>query len=146
LAEPESGGLRQFLVDLNRLLARENRQVGYRVANEIARYLWLVSTQTEGSADALWTGMDLALLGKVLPKLSGTQQELEGVLVALFDFLVRGMAAADGKLDPGDWGLEAGQLVQPPAYKAAPKMPRSAAKVLRMLRRLQAHGFTSFIQ
>lgn len=146
LAEPESGRLRQLLVDLNRILARENRQVGYRVANEIARYLWLVSAQTEGSAEALWTGLDLALLGKVLPKLSGTQQELESVLLVLFEFLVRGQNAQDGKLDPGEWGLEAGRLIQPPSYPDAPKMPRSAAKVLRMLHRLRAHGFTSFIQ
>ncbi|AFE05372.1 5-methylcytosine-specific restriction related enzyme [Corallococcus coralloides DSM 2259] len=146
LAEPESGRLRRFLVDLHRLLANEHRPFGYRVANEIARYLRLVSMQTEGSSEALWTALDLALLGKVLPKLAGTQADLEHTLLTLFDFLTRDLEGKGEPANPTAWRLEAGTLIPPVAHPVVPRMPRSGAKVLRMLHRLQHHGFTSFIQ
>lgn len=101
--------------DLNSLLAHENRHFGYRVATEISRFVTLAAEQAENE-EAQHAALDLALLQKVLPKLHGTQQELEDLLKRLSQF-----------------GSEAG-------------LPRFTTKVQRMLRRLERQGFTSFIE
>ncbi len=111
------GELRRIVEDLNTLLTRENRHFGYRVAVEIARFVNLAAEQSDGGEDSLRTALDLALLQKVLPKLHGTQQELEEILAALAGF------AED-----------------------RPRLDRFAAKIGRMRRRLQRQGFTSFIE
>ncbi|HEX5720978.1 MAG TPA: hypothetical protein VF179_32800 [Thermoanaerobaculia bacterium] len=109
-AEPK-----RIVKDLNGLLAQENRHFGYRVAAEISRFVTLAAEQATGEG-AQRAALDLALLQKVLPKLHGTQQELEDLLKKLVHF---GSGAA---------------------------LPRFTAKVERMLRRLERQGFTSFIE
>lgn len=106
---------KRIVKDLNELLAKENRHFGYRVATEISRFVALAAEQA-GGEEAQRAALDLALLQKVLPKLHGTQQELEDLLKELHLF-----------------GSEAA-------------LPRFVAKVERMLRRLERQGFTSFIE
>ncbi len=106
---------KQIVKELNVLLAQENRHFGYRVATEISRFVTLAAEQGNGE-EAQRAALDLALLQKVLPKLHGTQQELEDLLKKLVHF---GSGAA---------------------------LPRFTAKVERMLRRLERQGFTSFIE
>lgn len=74
---------------LHTLLAARQRHFGYRVANEVARFVELAAAQTDGSETALWTALDLVLLQKVLPKFHGMQQELEPTLEELERFAVR---------------------------------------------------------
>src|SRR5206468_107942 len=74
------GQLRDTVVHLNDVLARSHRHFGYRVANEIARFVTLVDTYTDGTPETLWAALDIAILQKVLPKFHGTQQELESIL------------------------------------------------------------------
>lgn len=76
---------KRIVRDLNALLAEENRHFGYRVATEISRFVTLAAEQADG-ADARHAALDLALLQKVLPKLHGTQQELEELLKKLLEF------------------------------------------------------------
>lgn len=106
---------KRIVKELNGLLAQENRHFGYRVATEISRFVALAAEQGNGE-EAQRAALDLALLQKVLPKLHGTQQELEDLLKRLVVF-----------------GSEAA-------------LPRFTAKVGRMLRRLERQGFTSFIE
>lgn len=106
---------KRIVKELNGLLAQENRHFGYRVATEISRFVALAAEQGNGE-EAQLAALDLALLQKVLPKLHGTQQELEDLLKGLVVF----------------------------GSKAA--LPRFTAKVGRMLRRLERQGFTSFIE
>ena len=110
------GALKRVVLDCHTLLEEEDRHFGYRVANEIARFVVLASEQTDGSDKALWTALDLALLEKILPKFHGTQQELEDVLARLSEFV-----------------------------ESRP-LPRTAAKIQSMQRRLRRQGFTSFIE
>jgi len=106
---------KRIVKDLNDLLAQENRHFGYRVATEIARFVTLAGEQGNGE-EGQRAALDLALLQKVLPKLHGTQQELEELLGKLLHF-----------------GSEA-------------TLARFTAKIERMRRRLERQGFTSFIE
>lgn len=146
----EGGTLRQAVVDLNTVLATEQRHFGYRVANEIARFVNLAAEQAGADTATLWTALDLAILAKALPKLQGTQQELELLLAALFAFAIQAVPAAkppDADTILAQWADEGGQLASVPGVTpgVAPKLPRTAAKLWRMLRRLRQQGFTAFV-
>ncbi len=145
--EIEGGALRDVVVELNAILATENRHFGYRVANEIGRFVCLARDQGDG-ADAAKHGLDLALVQKVLPKLHGTQQELEPLLQALFAFAVTGARASAERAREAvsEWSLVGTTLSTSGQPSIAPRLPRFAAKVRRMLRRLEQQGFTSFIE
>lgn len=134
LAKLAGGELRQQVIDINAILTDEHRHFGYRVANEIGRFVLLAAQQTSGS-EALRTALDLALLQKVLPKLHGTQQELEDLLHRLYAYAVKGVA------EGVDIGPELAATEQTSTI-----LPRFASKLRRMIRRLEQNGFTSFIE
>lgn len=79
----------ETVTGLHTLLATRQRHFGYRVANEVARFVELAAAQTDRNEAALWAALDLALLQKVLPKFHGMQQELEPVLLDLEQFATR---------------------------------------------------------
>ncbi len=138
------GDLRRMILELNDLLAAENRHFGYRVAGEIARFVELAAEQSGGDESQLRAALDLALLQKVLPKFHGTQQELEEVLGDLFRFAVLGRRWKRDDPDPAafNWTVSGGAL----QGTGNPALPRFALKVWRMRRRLERQGFTSFIE
>jgi hypothetical protein len=148
----EQGTFSQLVVALNDLLAHEQRQFGYRVANEIARFMNLAAEQSGATSDALWAAIDLVLLAKALPKLAGTQHELEPLLIQLFLFALH--ADGNGSPVPVDailtqWREQNGLIVAVGSNGAtatsSPRLPRVAAKLWRMLRRLRQQGFTAFV-
>lgn len=147
-----SPDLAAILSALNAVLRRTHRHFGYRVANEIARFMNLASTQAGTSPSTRWGALDVAVLSKALPKLHGTQQELEATLVDLFRFAVDPSAQTDVRL--GEWEVDGSVLrrTQPSAdadssaTSAPPRLPRTAGKLFRMIERLRAHGFTSYIE
>ncbi|MHB8804376.1 MAG: McrB family protein [Coriobacteriia bacterium] len=99
---------------IHSLMAEYNLHFGYRVANEIARYLAL--TKEFVGEDQLDFALDLQVLQKVLPKLSGSRAKLEKPLEALLEHL-----ESEG-------------------------LNMSAAKVSRMLATVRAVGFVSFVE
>jgi len=148
--ELEGGALAGVVMALNDLMTRDQRQFGYRVANEIARFINLAADQSAGTSEALWAALDIAILAKALPKLAGTQQELEELLTQLFTFALNagpGSAALDAESILTQWHDHAGQIVAAPTAASAitAKLPRTAAKLWRMLRRLRQQGFTAFV-
>ena len=172
----ETGGHQKALLRLHRILEAQHRHFGYRVANEIARFVNLAREQAADAGMAVDAAFDLALLQKVLPKFHGTQQELESLLERIFHFAVHGgeyRPKQNEKVDPDDWKVVAGRLTAnskpkspapsgdagsaadepdpddakaPGANPQSPAYPRTGAKVLRMLQRLRDRGFTSFIE
>jgi len=148
----DDGELRATVVEIHELLAREQRPFGYRVANEIARFVRLAAEQAGPQPGALWAALDLAILEKVLPKFHGTQLELEPLLSALLCYAVYGQADPQPAMVDGllhDWRPERTRLSylgQPPDEIPNPKLPRTAAKLWRMLWRARRQGFTSFIE
>lgn len=146
--ELENGQLADTIIAFNEQLEREGRHFGYRVANEIARFVELAGEQSERGHEDLWAALDLAVLQKVLAKLHGTQQELESILVALFKLSVSPTGTCPD-VDPLlGWKAEAGRLVaqQAATTSTAVTMPRTGAKLYRMLHRLRRLGFTSFVE
>lgn len=149
--ELDGGALSQFVEALHRILEAEGRHFGYRVANEIARFVTLAHAQAGQVEAARLAALDLAILTKVLPKLNGTQQELSELLVQLFDLAVHGVTATPAITTEAavlkDWRVIRGQIapVAPGSTTAAPRLPRTAAKLWVMLRRLRQQGFASFI-
>lgn len=158
LGELSEGDLRARVVDIHDLLAGSNRHFGYRVANEIARYVTLAAEQAGGSEEVLRAALDLALLQKVLPKFHGTQAEIEDVLFDLLALAVDPSVARDSssrnasRVDRLAWKVDRGRLVPATVESRAgpeapdPDLPRMAAKLWRMLDRLHRQGFTSFIE
>ena len=169
----EAGGHQKALLQLHGILAAQHRHFGYRVANEIARFVNLAREQAADEKTAVDAAFDLALLQKVLPKFHGTHQELESLLEEIFNFAVRGAEYPRGNqsVQSDDWRVVAGRLMArtrsrapsgnagseteepgsddaevPDAGAQSPAYPRTGAKVLRMLQRLRDRGFTSFIE
>ncbi len=146
LGDEEDGALRNAVVELHDILTQDNRHFGFRVANEIARFVLLASQQAPGHTGVLWTALDLAVLSKVLPKLHGTQQDLEDLAGRLHAFTITGSkdAATPALMH---WIPRGGILTAiDKETNATIRLPRSAAKLWRMRRRLERQGFTSFIE
>ena len=151
------GDLRDMVLALHTYLAQSNRHFGYRVANEIARFVNLAAEQAGRDRATLWTALDLALLQKVLPKLNGTQQEVEKPLCGLFAIAITGnpnSQQTDPELvDWHRWEADGSQIRlrwetigDTVVRTGLPMLPRMGGKVYRMLVRLQSQGFTSFIE
>ncbi len=148
------GRLQKAVMALHAIMQRENRHFGYRVANEIARFINLAAQQADKSAEVLWAATDMAVLEKVLPKFHGTQHELFHILGELFCFALD--PESPPKVETGHiedfYSLQDGHLVVSgkSSYGAGSRvnarLPRLASKVFRMVRRVRQQGFTSFIE
>jgi energy-coupling factor transporter ATP-binding protein EcfA2 len=127
------GAASALLHKLHAALAIENRHFGYRVARELARFVDLAVEQAgEAAAHA---ALDVAVLAKILPKLHGSQAEIEQTLKRLMAI------AIDGKPET-DVFSEHGAVLN----TVAVPLPRTARKLRRMQLRLRANGFVSFIE
>lgn len=153
LTTHRDGVLGAQLTALHELLASANRHFGYRVACEIARFVRLAVEQTaedDASAEAgARAALDLAVLQKVLVKLSGTQAELARLLDDVLWFTLLGQRVPTAMRDLTVWRHDAveGEVVpSDEASEQVPVFPRSAAKLWRMRARMQERGFTSWIE
>jgi 5-methylcytosine-specific restriction enzyme B len=126
-----------LLRTLHAELAIENRHFGYRVAREIARFVDLAMEQTEGCDNAAKAALDVAVLSKILPKLHGSQAEVEQIFKRL-------MVIALGSRSETEVFSPEGSIAENVAFELP--LPRTARKLWRMQRRLRAHGFVSFIE
>lgn len=136
------GRFHRTLLELHGILEEEHRHFGYRVANEIARFVNLAHQQSSDGEKAAEAAFDLALLQKVLPKFHGTQQELEPILRRLASALGAAPSDASEQVPAGT------SAAGPEASTAsrASRFPRTEAKIRRMLKRLEQRGFAAFIE
>ena len=149
--ELEGGDLRRHLIALHDLLARQNRHFGYRVANEVARFVNLAVEQAKDAEQVGWVALDLAILQKVLVKLHGTQAELSELLDQIQLFTLVGLSdTGQGSLSAWKPDPETAELVLAADGEGeedtSPLFPRSAKKLWRMRRRLREQGFTAWIE
>lgn len=112
----------QSLDDINRKLELINAQVGYRVRDEICFYM-----AHNQDADLLNENeaLDLCIMQKVLPRITGGDSRVESVLQELYKQFTGVSYDVENLQDSVDY-------------------PRSTKKVAEMLRRYQTDGFTSF--
>ena len=120
------GKLYKTLLQLQGILEPEHRHFGYRVANEIARFVNLAREQSTDKDGAATAAFDLAVLQKVLPKFHGTQQELERLLRKLFRFSVLGYVGKRSK--GGDLKFEKWRVVDGRLLPASPETPVADAE------------------
>lgn len=132
------GALQRKLIDLHDRMKAHGRHFGYRVAFEVARFVALAYEHGDKSDTTLWRALDLAILFKVLPKLHGTQQELDELLRELFAF------ATESEADFDAWSLEGSRIFR--EGQLPPHLPDTAAKVYRMAETLRRRSFASFIE
>lgn len=115
------------LVRINKVLESVHAHVGYRVRDEICFYLAYNHT---GELFAFEQALDYCILQKILPRISGSNVRVEKMLEELYTIFT------NGRYEPNieDYSI---------ALEEA-KYPLSAKKVIKMLRRLDEDGFTSF--
>ncbi|WP_235600467.1 McrB family protein [Aeribacillus pallidus] len=114
------------LVQVNQYLQPLGAHVGYRVRDEICFYL---AYAEEGNLMTYKNAFDHCLLQKVLPRISGSDTRVQRALEQLYMFCT---------------GAELHENYEDLANFSYAKYPKSADKILEMLRRLTDDGFTSF--
>jgi hypothetical protein len=121
---------------INEILEEARLHFGYRAANEMALFMSIyTSILPPAPPDPDWErALDVAVLQKVLPRLSGNRSKLEGPMVKLCAYL-KDLALAQGlstdsEFDPG----------------AAARLSRSYRRAVEMLNSLRDFGFVSFFK
>lgn len=123
-----------ILPELIQRLEKYHLHFGYRVVNEISRFMWLAQeTIHDFQAE---TALDIQLLQKVLPKLHGTRAKLEKPLQDLIAFCY-------GQSEP----VSEEQCRRAMQFDKEALFPRTAQKCARMLLlNLKEQGYASFIE
>jgi 5-methylcytosine-specific restriction enzyme B len=114
------------LVKVNTYLQPLGAHIGYRVRDEICFYL---ACNEEGKLMEFENAFDHCLLQKILPRVSGSDARVQRALEQLFTFCT---------------GIELNGEYDALLDFTYAKYPKSADKILHMLRRLADDGFTSF--
>jgi 5-methylcytosine-specific restriction endonuclease McrBC GTP-binding regulatory subunit McrB len=116
------------------VLKKYNLHFGYRVINEISRFIWL-SKEHLSDQFKLNDALDIQILQKILPKYHGTQAKLEQPLTDILSFCYENKPDASQEL-----------LDKATGFDEEARYPRSAQKVARMISNLKTQGYTSFIE
>ncbi|WP_273851850.1 McrB family protein [Guptibacillus spartinae] len=117
-----------LLVEVNRILEQIGAHVGYRVRDEVCFYCIY---NDQAGLMTFNHAFDYQLLQKILPRLAGSDARVLRVLEDLYTF-TSGKRVSDDQLE---------NLVESAKQAAYPK---SAHKLLEMIRRFRDDGFTSF--
>jgi hypothetical protein len=121
----ERGRLVAELQEAHALLAESDHEFGFRVMAESLRF---AATYSGTGREDLNEILDLIAMQKLLPRLHGSRRRLESVLRSLMSWA----------------GVVETAETQEPA--AVPRLPRTAAKLQRMLTSLEANQFVSFTE
>ncbi len=126
---------RSFFIEILDILFPYNLHFGYRVINEISRFVVNAKEAVENcNIDDV---LDIQILQKILPKFHGSQAKLEEPLNKLFMFCAR----PEHGVDPQHLEYASDRI-----NKERFRYPRSAKKLIRMLLNLKTQGYASFIE
>jgi 5-methylcytosine-specific restriction enzyme B len=121
------------LQNLLAILKEYNLHFGYRVANELSRFVNLAAVEL---ADfKLDDALDIQILQKILPKLHGTRAKLEAPLGSLTAFCHDQSAPISEE-----------QMEKDRSGDSEARFPRSAQKIAQMRHQLSIQGYVSFIE
>lgn len=121
--------IQEQLLTINNILKKYHLHFGYRVANEVARYINQVKIYVGESDSILKEALDFQFIQKVFPKLSGTYAVLEEPLRELLLSLINQTGFDISNINP-----------------QATDYPRTIEKLLRMYKSLSTKGYASFIE
>lgn len=121
------------LNDLLSILKEHNLHFGYRVANELSKF---VNLAVKELADFKFDeAVDIQIIQKILPKLHGTRAKLDDPLRKLIAYCYRQSSPVSDE-----------QVKKACSYDSDARFPRSAQKICRMLSQLSIQGYVSFIE
>ena len=124
---------KQYIEKIHTILGVYNLHFGYRVANELGRFVTLALEEVGGSC--LDDAVDAQILQKILPKLHGTRAKLEEPLQKILAFC------------RNDTDVYSKNLLWVASDNASDfRFPRSGNKIARMLKQLTIQGYTSFVE
>jgi len=123
---------KQYLNELQAILKEYNLHFGYRVANELGKFVHLAMEEVGDTC--LDDAMDIQIIQKILPKLHGTRAKLEDPLQQLLAFCHAQSAYTEELLKTSL------------AFDKNARFPRSAQKIARMLHQLTVQGYASFVE
>jgi energy-coupling factor transporter ATP-binding protein EcfA2 len=126
-------GVLPFLKRVNSILEKADLHFAYRVRDEVAFYLLM---NLRFGLMEHEQAIDYQLMQKVLPRIHGSSQRIQRVLVELVS-LMTSIPVGEGDLDLDDLEVKVSGLTEM-------KYRRSVKKVLFMLRRFEEDRFTSF--
>jgi 5-methylcytosine-specific restriction endonuclease McrBC GTP-binding regulatory subunit McrB len=132
------------LSQLNTALNRTQMQVGYRVRDEIAIFVYhsqLLFAGFRTHSGTIIDALDAALLMKILPRIVGSSHGIRRLLTDLLGIAQTGRLP-NGELSAGWIGESAEQIVD--AAGTDVLFPLFFARLMLMLRRLDSEGYTSF--
>lgn len=123
----------ELLKEVNVLLEKADLHFAYRVRDEVAFYLTL--NKRFELLDPK-TAMDFQLVQKVLPRIHGSSERIQSVLVSLLNLLEN----RDFRIEDVDSTQIFSQMKDSTDFK----FPRASKKILFMLKRFDDDRFTSF--
>ncbi len=123
------------LQEINDILRKANAHVGYRVRDEVVFYL--LNNLKYGLMSEV-TAMDLEIMQKILPRISGNSGVVRDMLCDLFQYCAGDYSGYQIEAE----GLSAKMLRA--AEEPNCRYPRSAKKIAYMMGRLEDDGFTSY--
>ena len=124
---------KEYLEKLQGILKEYNLHFGYRVANELGRFVNLAMEEIGDSC--LDDAVDIQIIQKILPKLHGTRAKLEEPLQRIFAFCHSQSTPFSEEL-----------LHRSISGSSDFRFFRSAQKISRMLSQLAVQGYTSFVE
>ncbi|MFW2015292.1 hypothetical protein [Acinetobacter bereziniae] len=122
--EPE---IQDTLSNVNSILKEHHLHFGYRVANEVARYINQVYVHVGTDNVVIKQALDFQFIQKIFPKLNGTYAVLEQPLKELLLYFSNTQEIYDIQPEVTDY-------------------PKTVSKLLRMYKSLSTKGHASFIE
>jgi 5-methylcytosine-specific restriction endonuclease McrBC GTP-binding regulatory subunit McrB len=140
-----SKAIKDELINLNQILEPHDLHFGYRVLDEIALFIkYAIHAPDIVGKLPPEDALDFAVLMKVLPKFHGPRQKLERPLWLVLKWCARNSEEFENVKPEVIKNLLEELLKEKEKRSEKFKYPRTALKVLRMLRQLYETGFTSF--
>ncbi len=127
---------KEFLKGIHRILSKYQLHFGYRVVNEISRYILNTEEYCQKSTKLLDKALDYQLVQKIFPKFNGAQSKLDLPIRELLQFLVKNTEPVE-KFD-----FDIIQRLTPDGTR----YPHAVAKLQRMYINLTINGFSNFIE
>jgi hypothetical protein len=127
--------VRAFLIAVHGILEKHHLHFGYRVINEVSRFVLNSIAYCEPRTELMDQAIDRQLVQKILPKFSGPQTKLDTPVRELLTLIKTGASGA-----AMEW--EAVDTLNPDSTR----FPLAAAKLKRMSKALTLNGFANFIE
>ena len=124
-----------FWNNFNKLLTLDTAKMSYRTRNEILFYIAYTRKYKLFDTDS---ATDLIILQKILPRISGMSTYVENTLKAVF-----GVCVGEPNMRSDEY-VKSAHNMQLTVLNHKCRYPRSANKIIKMMRKYEEEGYTGF--